>query len=55
MNLPTARFADSWAREAGRLPIGFSQVREDPRVDEAAPRELAPGARWGQDDLVVEK
>ena len=37
--------AAPWAQEAARLPIAFSQVREDPRVDEAVLRELAPGAR----------
>ncbi|MGV3533600.1 MAG: DUF3419 family protein [Chthoniobacteraceae bacterium] len=37
--------AAPWALEAAQLPIAFSQVREDPRVDEAVLRELAPGAR----------
>src|SRR5688572_14880066 len=37
--------ADAWAQAAAKLPIAFSQVREDPRVDEAALHTLGSGAR----------
>jgi S-adenosylmethionine-diacylglycerol 3-amino-3-carboxypropyl transferase len=37
--------ADAWAQAAAKLPIAFSQVREDPRVDEAALQALGAGAR----------
>ena len=40
----TAR-ADQWAMEAAGLPIAFSQVREDPALDQAVLDELPDGAR----------
>jgi S-adenosylmethionine-diacylglycerol 3-amino-3-carboxypropyl transferase len=39
------REPDAWAKEAARLPIAFSQVREDPRIDEALIREARPNAK----------
>lgn len=36
--------ADLWAREASRAPIAFSQVREDPLLDEAVVAGLPEGA-----------
>jgi S-adenosylmethionine-diacylglycerol 3-amino-3-carboxypropyl transferase len=36
--------ADPWALAASALPIAFSQVREDPRLDLEIARDLPPGA-----------
>ncbi|MEA3207956.1 MAG: hypothetical protein QOE70_1013 [Chthoniobacter sp.] len=37
--------ADAWARDASRLPVAFSQVREDPALDATLLAELSPEAR----------
>ena len=36
--------ADEWAANAARLPLAFSQVREDPRIDLQLTRELPKGS-----------
>lgn len=36
---------DDWALQAARLPIAFSQVREDPWIDQALVAELPPDAQ----------
>lgn len=36
--------ADSWAQKAAALPLAFSQVREDPRLDLEIAEKLPPGA-----------
>jgi S-adenosylmethionine-diacylglycerol 3-amino-3-carboxypropyl transferase len=44
MEPPAMTAADAWALEASALPIAFSQVREDPRLDLEIARSLPPGA-----------
>jgi S-adenosylmethionine-diacylglycerol 3-amino-3-carboxypropyl transferase len=36
---------DAWAQEAARLPLAFSQVREDPSLDAAVLSQVGPNAR----------
>lgn len=43
--LCAAPAADSWVHEAEKLPLYFALVREDPQVDTAVCKMLAPGAK----------
>jgi S-adenosylmethionine-diacylglycerol 3-amino-3-carboxypropyl transferase len=45
MNSISLETADAWARKAASVPIAFSQVREDPMLDEAVLAEVGLGAR----------
>ncbi|MDB6156107.1 MAG: hypothetical protein JWL90_4560 [Chthoniobacteraceae bacterium] len=38
-------YPEAWAEDARRLPLAFSQVREDPLAEQALVAELAPGSR----------